>query len=287
MAFYKKETCPHCGKQIDTVLEYCPHCHKDVDFHREDTPRTFPWLDFKRQLPCFLIGLVGLTILATIIGTIALLICGFQTGSVEEAKELYLSTGVQMAVNSLAYVGVFTSLIFVLKPFWKYLLGTFKKYQNVLIGLAIGCSLMIASTVYSSIIGIFYKTSGNVNEQTLQEMIKSFPILSFIVFGFIGPICEEITYRLGLFSFLRRKSRWLSYLVSIVVFAFIHFSFDSLITGGDALINELINIPVYLISAYLLTLAYEKFGFAASVSAHALNNVVSILLTIIALNTPK
>ena len=81
----------------------------------------------------------------------------------------------------------------------------------------------------------------------------------------------------------------LAYIVTIVLFAFIHFDISSILTGlngqgWDAFINEIINIPSYLAAAAILTVLYEKFGFASAFVAHASNNLISIVLSIIALS---
>ena len=71
---------------------------------------------------------------------------------------------------------------------------------------------------------------------------------------------------------------FLAYIVTSLVFGLIHFNFFA---TGDALINELLNLPSYVISGFLLTLAYDKFGFACSSVAHIVNNLFSIVVSMI------
>ena len=95
-----------------------------------------------------------------------------------------------------------------------------------------------------------------------------------------------MTYRVGLFSFLMRTKRWLAYMVTIIVFAFIHFDFTSILTGiqtgvWDTLINEILNLPEYMMAGAVLCVLYDTCGLSASIIAHVGNNLFSIFLYII------
>ena len=113
------------------------------------------------------------------------------------------------------------------------------------------------------------------NESVLREIIKAFPALSVFVFGIVGPFCEELTYRVGLFGCFK-KYKWLAYLTSIIVFALMHFGFTS-----PNIIDELVNLPIYLFSGAAFAFAYDKFGLAGSLSAHVTNNLYAIIASII------
>ena len=126
-------------------------------------------------------------------------------------------------------------------------------------------------------------TSVNTNETGINTITTAFPILSLIVFGILGPLCEEVTYRVGLFSSISQKLKPLwAYLITILIFGLIHFDFTALFSGNvDALIIELSNLPTYLVSGLLLCYFYTKEGFGVSSIAHIFNNLLSLLLTLI------
>ena len=65
----------------------------------------------------------------------------------------------------------------------------------------------------------------NANEKAVNEIILNTPILSFLFVVIIGPLCEEITYRLGLCNFLTRKNKFLAVALSAIIFGLIHFNF--------------------------------------------------------------
>ena len=115
----------------------------------------------------------------------------------------------------------------------------------------------------------------NANESSLNSIVTAFPMASLLFFAFIGPVCEELTYRVGLFSLTKRVNRIFAYIVTIIVFTLIHFDFTS-----KTMVNELLNIPFYAFAAFVFTFLYEKFGLASSVSAHITNNLFSLLVSI-------
>lgn len=73
---------------------------------------------------------------------------------------------------------------------------------------------------------IFGPVSDNVNQQIVVEVIKATPVASFIFIPFLGPIVEELTYRVGLYSLLRRWNKIAALVISALIFGFIHFDYS-------------------------------------------------------------
>ena len=209
-----------------------------------------------------LIGIGGLFIFSLLAGVIA-------TQFHLQTKEEY--TG---AANFLTYAMLFVTLIAVLNVDIKNLKKEFKHWLPYVVGIGFGIGLIVFSIAYSAIINLFYQSEVNENEETLRSFITIYPFISLIFLGVIGPICEELTYRVGLFGVLK-KPKWLAYVIGTLVFALAHFSFTS-----TNIINELVNLPVYVVSGFALCLAYDKFGLAASLTAHAVNNIYSVSMVI-------
>jgi membrane protease YdiL (CAAX protease family) len=134
--------------------------------------------------------------------------------------------------------------------------------------------------VYGQIVGSF--ASSNDNQQAAVELMGRFPIFGFFIVSIVGPILEEITYRLGLFSLGAKYKKWLGYVLSIVFFALIHINFVS-----KDIVAELINLPTYMVCGVVLGLAYDKFGFATSVTAHITNNLIGFFTTFVSTLTSK
>ena len=97
----------------------------------------------------------------------------------------------------------------------------------------------------------------------------------------VREIGEEMGYRVGLFGFCSRLGKFAAYAISGVVFGLAHFDIEALTAGDSArLIVEFANLPSYIGAGLFLGFIYDRFGLAASYTAHTLNNVVSLITTL-------
>lgn len=232
--------------------------NKVVQEDIQNYKKTTVWL----QALFFLLGLAGLNVLAFIFAFIF---------------KLFVSDNAtfNMLINTCTYSTLFVVFIVLVVIYSRHLLNSFKHLSLYLFGI-LGFVIMIAlSNRYGILVQDIpgYKLSGN--ETNVRTMIDAFPFISVIVVGFLGPICEELTYRVGLFDLVRRYNKYLAYAITIIVFAFLHFEF-----GADDLWVEFLNLPFYIIGGVALTCTYHKFGLAASLTAHIINNLISVLSNI-------
>lgn len=223
-----------------------------------------------KQVSLFFTGWIGFQIIAAIIKVIIFAI--FK--NVESSTDI--SSLVSILINSLTYIFLLIGLISIINVDIFKLLKSFKQYQSYIAAVLCVVSIFAFNILYNILVKSLYIPIGNnANEESLESIEKVYPFVSMVIFGFVGPICEEITYRVGLFSSLRRKSRIMAYFITIIVFAFIHFNWS---TETPVLLNEVLNLPFYMFAAAAFSFVYDKYGFAASTTAHILNNVISILL---------
>ena len=89
--------------------------------------------------------------------------------------------------------------------------------------------------------------------------------------------CHNAIARVGLFTLAKRFNHVLAYIVTALVFGLIHFNWAAFGAGDSALlINELLNLPDYVLAGLIMCALYDKCGFAASATAHIVNNCVSL-----------
>lgn len=220
-----------------------------------------------QEVTFFLVGWLGLKVIAYLMALVCI--------SLKESNPILYVT----LYDAISYGIIFFGLIALCITNHQKILSSFKKIAPYFIGIGIGFAIIATSSLYSNIVSQFIKMEVNDNESIVRQMTVAYPILSFILLVFVGPICEELTYRLGLFSLCAKYRKWLAYLVTILVFALIHFNFFA--TGENALLYEVLNLPSYAIAAAGLCLAYDFFGLSASISAHVLNNMVSVISILI------
>ena len=232
-----------------------------LEIQKEKTSKDISIL---KKILFLLIGIAGLFVFSIIAAVLA------KTFGLQSEEE-YLG-----ATNFITYALLFITLIAILNVDVLKLKKEFKDWLAYVVGIGFGIGLIVFSIAYTNIINLFQDTEINENETALRSFITVYPVTSLFFLGIIGPICEELTYRVSLFGVLK-KPKWLAYVIGTVVFALAHFSFTS-----ETIINELINLPVYVVSGFLLCLAYDKFGLASSLTAHTVNNIYSVGMVILA-----
>ena len=177
----------------------------------------------------------------------------------------------------ISYFVVFAVLIGVLAIDIPKYLEDFKNYKKYLYGLVFGAGIILFTFLYTNFVNLFYPINTSSNESGVRSIIDLFPFASIIILGIVGPLCEELAYRVGLFGLLKKVNRVVAYVVSALIFGFLHFDFTS-----ANLINELIFLPTYIAPGVLLAVAYDLFGLPCSWVAHSLNNLFAVIIQIIA-----
>lgn len=290
----EKIKCKKCGLLIDEDLKTCPYCgYSQVDSEEEKEETIVPeiketekaekarFFDFpsrelaittQKSVILFLVGFLGLKLLGQLVQLIFSVLpnLGFLHGIEGNA-----------AINFTLYFFLFGILIFILNSDIFKFSKDFTKGKTYLNGIAFGFFMIVVSSAVGSIFRLFAPSAGtNSNEAGVDSITSMYPFLSIIVFGLIGPICEEFTYRAGLFNSLKKLNRYAAYFGTAIIFGLIHFNFSSFFDG--TYVTELINLPTYIVSGLLLCYFYEYGGLGTSIVAHATNNLFAVLLQVIA-----
>jgi membrane protease YdiL (CAAX protease family) len=147
----------------------------------------------------------------------------------------------------------------------------------------------------------------NDNQTAVETQTTAYPGLLFFPLVLFAPFTEELTYRIGLVDTIghKDKHRWLGIVFSALIFGLIHFGFSEVLTyqedvsalqagvegmtqaivdkQGLVVINELLNLPIYVLSGFVFAFLYAKTGkISSSMMAHCYNNLYSFILIIIA-----
>lgn len=260
--------CPNCGSYHDVTLKECPKCHKSNELFRlRRIPKRVVFLHPFVQIGMFLAGFAygGMLILEIIVALFA--------DYLPSDPALRSITG-----NAIIYISMFIGLLAIAllsgraKLFGeKFLNGT-----DYIYGIGYTVTIVFVSIILGSILSWFYHIDNNINQEAIEKVANSYPLLAFPVLCAIGPICEELTYRVGLFSFLRRFNKYVAFVITVVVFAFIHLEL-----GAEDMLAELKALPIYLVSGFILTLAYEHRGPACSMTAHIVYNIFAFIMILV------
>ena len=235
--------------------------------------KEFYKIDKPKQLTLFLIGWLGLWFFAILFTVFAQFILP-NFLSAEQFETYIASDEFFNLVNFLTYLSLLMIGSVILYPFIK---GTFLpaiQSKTWMLGLPFTFVILFSNYSLLSIYSYFeIILDDNQNQAAIVLLVKDAPLLSLVTFGILGPIVEEWTYRLGLFQFLRNRNRIIAYFVTLTVFGFIHFDFTS-----SNLINELFNLPMYLIAGAWFCFIYDRFGLKTAMATHITNNLLSVLV---------
>lgn len=137
-----------------------------------------------------------------------------------------LSLFVKTAVNGTAVVLIFRS-------FLRQSLGVpLTTPAHILLKALLGLILSYVVTIVMNDLFYFYFSGFfaytdfgpmyyNVNEAAFAALVQENFWLTAIAFVVLMPVVEEVLFRGLLFGTILRRSRWLAYLVSVAVFAFV------------------------------------------------------------------
>ena len=262
--------CSNCDSYYDPTLNECPHCHKSNELYAErKVSDKIVFFDFRAQIGLFLVGFAYAGML------LAEFIVAFFIGWLN-IDELFMKTLVLLFTYLMMLGGL---AVIVLTTRREEFLSKYKRPLDYIYGVVYAITIVVVSMMLSSLISIFHTAEDNTNQEAAVSIAKNYPIIAFFIIGLLGPICEELTYRVGLYSFFRRINKYLAFAIAVVVFAFIHFDFTAF--GTSKIVEELWALPSYLISGFILTLAYEHRGPACSMTAHVLYNLFAFSLMLL------
>lgn len=242
----------------------------------------FAYLPIWLTITLFVIGFIGLDLVTELISLILIKVHNLSGDAV---SEYFMTPRILSSVNLVRYAIIFLVMILILyfnKRLVPILQG-FKRgdvWAKAAIYYAVGIGFNI---VWNTITNLIQKdVPPNLNQTLVENVISSEPLISLIWIPFLGPIVEELTYRVGLYGFLRRYSKALAFIVSGLIFGLIHFDF-TVFTNFDTntFLIEVLNIPTYIFSGLLFCHAYEKYDIQVPIAAHIINNSVSYPLILI------
>lgn len=271
--FFGKKICPKCQSEYDVAMPTCPACGEaDPNYPDGKLSKEATWMVWWRQLVIFVIGSIGLTIAGTLAAIPFIAVRGAENG---------LTLSDTLWVDFIGYTAILIGMFIVAWPRRKDLVKSFRKWLPFVIGLAGAAALYFFSLFYGVILQLIRKeVTDNANQSLAVLLVKGYPVVSFFLLGIMGPVAEELTYRVGLFSFCLRAKKWVAYVVVTIVFALIHFDFESF-GNTKLLINELLNLPSYAFAGCALCFLYDRWGLSASLTAHILNNIVSCIFILL------
>jgi hypothetical protein len=233
-------------------------------------------IDKTKQLLLFFLGWIGLLGFAILFSGLFAILAPYFLSIAE--TELFLNSDLFFTyVNSFTYLTLFMIGLILI---WPYLRTTFLPALfsgKWWLGLPFTFAILLTSYGLVSLYGALgIQLEDNQNQAAIVRLVKDSPMISLFTFGLLGPIVEEWTYRLGLFQYLKSRSKWIAYVVTLTIFGLIHFDFTA-----TNLTNELLNLPIYLVAGAWFCFLYDRFGLQVAMATHIINNLLSVMSILI------
>lgn len=273
---FKSKVCPQCGKKFDPVSASCPHCGCE-NVERNNREISFDKISPVGHIQEFFLALLQLVFMRiAMLGVQSLIIyvlyskLGDQAsvaawvGENGGALNFWLSFGSDLVILAVAIAIINRKFPIILKSF---------KNPKFVLGIPLGIAMLLITTFWSAFASQIMPGETNANAAGLMSILDYSPIGYALFAVILAPFVEEIMYRVGLFTFLKRIHPALAYVGVGIVFGMIHMH-----SLTDPV--EWLYFPGYAFGGLALSFIYDKFGFGASFMAHLTNNGISVLLTL-------
>ena len=185
-------------------------------------------------------------------------------------KTIYLDT-VYLGINLVAVCVIFRSYLY------KCIRNAFSAKGKLLISLSAGLAICLTVNVgLNLLLSIFIPGITNLNDDGIRQNLHENFVLTAIGTVLLAPLAEEVLYRGLIFTMLHRKSRVMAYLLSTLIFCYIHVSaYIGVYTVSEFLLNLLVYVPAGLILAW----SYEYSGsILTPVLIHTGINAVAMII---------
>ena len=256
---FEETTCKKCGHHFDSLKPTCPKCHEQSDNPRANPLNEVTFTNPFIEIILFLMGWQGIKVFAQIIRNIIKEMV--RNGSIAEGEA-------NMALQYSVYGVLFVVLLGIASVYLPKLFKSFLK-PEALWGILV-CVAVLTFDISWGRISSSLGATINENQDAINDITKINIPLAILFLAFIGPMCEELTYRVGLFNFTRRFNRVVGYIVASIIFGLIHIH-------DYGSVNEWLSYPSYAFAGLAFAFAYEKWGLGASFLAHFLVNFLAIL----------
>lgn len=180
-------------------------------------------------------------------------------------------------VRNAAYYYILFALT--LAAFWGYLGRTtrafFDHMGTVLASVGIG---LVAFYGLNELVWRIFQLLGlgrtNLNDQAILARIGSAPYSTIFILVFLAPIVEEAVFRGYIFGNLRESSRVAAYLISCLLFAFLHV-WQFVVVNHDFM--YLLVMAQYLVPGLVMAWTFERSGSLwGSILLHCIVNGLSV-----------
>ena len=204
---------------------------------------------------------------------IKFLVLNFSLVVDENILTVYLNFGLDLSFVFIVFAIMKDDLIVQWKDFFKDI------KDNLFHACVIGTVLIYAAGLIGSIISALLGMQvDSQNQQLIETLTVSKPLMMILTTVILAPIFEEIFFRGMIFSWLYEIHPVVGHIASAFLFGFVHIM-NAVLAGN---MGEWMQIFSYMFMGGALSYLYEKRNnIFVPILSHALNNLISVLLIFI------
>lgn len=180
-------------------------------------------------------------------------------------------------LNGILFILEFVLTLVIFHRFlWQNIRHGLRRPGKTFMWMGIGFAAYQAGNYFFFIlINLIAPDFANANDQSIQTMVQEHFWLMALCIVVLVPITEETLYRGLIFGTLRKKCRWLAYVVCVCVFSAVHVV--SYI-GTLSPLHLVLSFLQYLPGGFALALAYDMSdSLFASILIHSTINMLALL----------
>lgn len=172
-------------------------------------------------------------------------------------------------------IALLVSLVIFTYMYWKELKRDLKEfaknYRKYLLKIVIYLTILVLfSLVYKVVMNLIFSITDTSNNQNIITMFKNNPIPMIILVVLVGPIVEELVFRLTFKKYVRSKN--LYYVLSIIFFTLPHLAS---VTNFQTF---LIEFPPYAFLGFMFAkIYYDTNNIHNAIILHILNNLIATI----------
>ncbi|MCI2058872.1 MAG: CPBP family intramembrane metalloprotease [Oscillibacter sp.] len=218
----------------------------------------------------------GEQIAGTVFFLIYLVVLPFAAAPMFRLASTLLGTAISESLRNMIYYYVLFAVTVIV--FHGYLGRTSRDFAEHLPG-ALQASVIGLIALYG-LNELLYRLTGplsanrtNLNDITISAQIQDAPRTTVLIVVLLAPFVEEVLFRGLVFGNLRSKSRFLAYLISCLLFAFLHV-WQYAVVRQD--VTYFVLMVQYLVPGLVLAWAYDHGGTLwSSVLVHVSANALA------------
>ena len=170
------------------------------------------------------------------------------------------------------YLSIFILMIIVFRKQLAHDFKIFKDYFKEYMSLTIKTWLksLVVMVILGIVIQLLTNTNQSNNQETLQKMFNSYPILVALLSVIYAPFAEELMFRGVIRKFV--KSKYLFIFISGVTFGLLHVIDDSKTLAEFSYVLVYSSLGMYLASLY-----YKTNNLFTNISFHFLQNMLGVI----------